>query len=123
MACIKCVLQERRVNAGQPITLWEALLELLQEHHQDERPGIVVSAVAVLVVGKRIDGVLQHSGVIRQAYEMIQPPDGQRRPAWSKVGASMRFAVCVRVLVTRAFESSACNRAPHATRPSFAPAR
>ena len=105
-ARIKRVLQESRVNAGQPSALWEALLELLQEHHEDERPGIVVSAVAVLVVGKRIDSVLQHSGVIRQAYEMIQSPHGQGG-LLVQSGRLNAFRGLGRVLVTRAF------KAPH----------
>ena len=84
--CIKCVLQESRINAGQSGALREALLEFFQQHHEDECAGIIVRAIAVLVIRKRVDGVLQHSGVIRQASEMIESPyrqSGLAGPRWA----------------------------------------
>ena len=72
---IKCILQKRRINTGQSGVLGK-FLKLFKQHHEDQRSGVVVRAVAMLVIGERIDGVLQHPRVIRQTNEMMEPPDG-----------------------------------------------
>ena len=64
---VKGTLKESRIDAAEPCPFREAFLEFLQQHHENEGARVVVGAVAMFVVGKRINGVLEHSRVIHQA--------------------------------------------------------
>src|SRR5262245_62008926 len=78
---VKGTVKKSCIDAAQLRPFGKAFLEFLEQHHENEGAGVVVSAITVFVVGKRVDGVLEHSRVIRQTRQMIKPPNGKRRLA------------------------------------------
>ena len=76
-AAVEGVIQERGVGRRQPVDLRRALAELLQEHGQQQRAGVVVGAVALGEIGDRRGGVLEHAGRVGHAHQVVEPPAGQ----------------------------------------------
>ena len=70
-------LEERRVGRGEPLDLRPVLAQLLQEHRQQQGPGVVVGAVALGEVGDGVGGVLEHPRRVGHPRQVVEPPVGQ----------------------------------------------
>src|SRR5438874_382929 len=74
---IKRMVEKRAVTGGQAADSLGLLLQLLEQHRQNERARVVIRAVAFGKIRHRQKRVLENAGGIRHAREMIEPEGGQ----------------------------------------------
>src|ERR1019366_91556 len=75
---IKGMSQESQIPRSQAGNCqWLGLFELIEENGENQRPRVVVGGVSLGVVGHRKGGVLQHSGIVSQAMQVIEFQRGE----------------------------------------------
>ena len=71
--------EEGQVAGGQAVQAFGGGLpaQFIQQGAEDERPGVVVGAVAFQEIGHVEQGVLEDAGAVAHAHDVIQPERGQ----------------------------------------------